>query len=143
MADDPWSEFPVIGGVTATMPAVMPGAGAWEQFPTAGPQRPEQSLTAAPGDKYRAAAIAEREGAIAKGRPLAEGYTERAGRGLGFGWYDEAMAAMQTPFEMASRRVGPGEAYRYAKAREDLRAEETAKATKGILGGAAESQEVR
>jgi hypothetical protein len=88
-------------------------------------------------DPYRKAAIAERDRLVAAGATLPEGYTSRLTKGLGLNWTDEIMAGMTTPLEMIKRGVGPVEAYRYAKAREDLETEKARENT-GALGTAVE-----
>lgn len=95
---------------------------------------------AAPPDKYRQAALENRERFIKAGAEnvLPEGYTARLGRGVGLGWTDELLAAGSVPFEMIRRGVNPAEAYRYTKAEQDLAAEKTAEKTAGGLGTATE-----
>jgi hypothetical protein len=116
--------------------ATGPTAGEWS---ISVPGRAPQSLTAAPDDKYRAAAIAERDKMIAAGIPGQEGYGSRLARAAGMGWTDEVIAAGMTPFEMLKRRVGPVEAYRYAKARETLSDDAMRENTRGVLGEATEA----
>lgn len=127
MADDPYANF-----VPVEAPATdAPQADAYARYP--------QSLTASPGDKYRAAALADREKMARAGIPLNEGYTNRMVQGATLGWVDELMAAGATPFAMAQHGTwDPREGYRYAKAREDLRQEKMRENTSGALGVAAE-----
>ena len=65
-----------------------------------------------------------------------EGYTQRLG--MGIPWSDEIMAGMLTPIEMARQGVGPAEAYRYAKERENAAGARTRANTEGVGGVAAE-----
>lgn len=136
MSDDPWKEFR-IGAEVGEAPS-----GPVETYLAPGlttPRPPPPELRAAPGEQYRAAALADRERAVRAGIPLGEGYTDRLARGVGFGWTDELMAAGGVPFEMIRRgMLNPAEAYRYTKAREDLRTEQMLENTKGFGGGAAE-----
>lgn len=88
-------------------------------------------------DKYKQAAIADRNRSLELGIPLDEGYTARAAHGAGLNWTDEALAGLMAVPEMAYRGVGYGEAYNYTKARQDL-AYENAQKNTGALGTAAE-----
>ena len=55
------------------------------------------------------------------------------------GWTDDIMAGMATPFEMVRRgTTDPREGYRYARAFQDLSAEQRAKKTAGLAGGTME-----
>jgi hypothetical protein len=138
---NPWEDFksPIAPPTGATG-----DASPWESFQK--PVAPFQAIPgvtpapAAPPDKYRQAALENRERFIKAGAEnvLPEGYTARLGRGVGLGWTDELLAAGATPIEMARRGVGPAEAYRYAKAEQDLAAEKTAEKTAGPLGTATE-----
>jgi len=140
MADDPWAEYR-----NAEAPQQAP-SDPWSVYRSPGTASPvvstpgaPQSMTASPEDKYRAAAIEERDRALKLGIPLQEGYTSRLARGVGMGWTDELMAAGATPFEMIKRGLtDPREAYRYTKARENLRGEQTDVNTRGALGTGAE-----
>jgi hypothetical protein len=87
-----------------------------------------------PPDKYRAAAEAD----LARPMPYGvQGYTQRIG--MGIPWSDEIMAAALTPIEMARQgTINPAEAYRYAKARENLSNERTRENTAGVGGTLAE-----
>ena len=85
-------------------------------------------------DKYGEAAKAD----LARPQPYGtRGYTSRVG--MGIPWSDEIMAGMTTPIEMVRRgTTDPAEAYRYAKARENLQNEQTRANTPGVLGVGAE-----
>jgi hypothetical protein len=90
-------------------------------------------------DKYRQAAIADRDKLVAAGANLPEGYTDRAARGAGLGWADELVAGATVPLEMIKRGTwSPAEAYRYNKAALDLRNEKTDENTAGAGGVAAD-----
>ena len=148
-----WEEYPdadapaapassVASAAPATPAAMLSGnENWWKGFPDA-PVAPHQVIPGVtPGpDKYRQAALENRERFVKAGAEniLPEGYTSRLGKGVGLNWTDELMAAGATPIEMARRGVGPAEAYKYAKAEQDLAAEKTAEKTKGPLGMATE-----
>lgn len=92
----------------------------------------------APPDKYRQAAIEERDAMKAKGIDTGAGLTRRLAQGATFGGADEVMAALSTPFEMVKRGTfDPREGYNYAKARENLIVEDARKNT-GLAGDIAE-----
>lgn len=59
-------------------------------------------------------------------------------QGATFGAADEILAGLMTPVQMLKRGVGPGEAWRYAKAKEDMRLED-ARAAGGVAGGIGEA----
>ncbi len=94
-----------------------------------------------PEDKYRQAAredFARQKAAGVPGSPDVATLPERALHGATFGFLDELAAGASTPFEMIRRgTLNPAEAYRYNKAREDLRFE-NARNQQGALGTAAE-----
>ena len=93
------------------------------------------AASAAPLDKYQQAARDEyaRNPALAK----LTGYTGRAG--MGIPWSDEIQAGLLTPFEMLRQgTLNPAEAYRYAKARENLIGAQTRENTAGVGGTLAE-----
>jgi hypothetical protein len=69
-------------------------------------------------DKYKQAAIEERDALKAKGVDTGAGYTRRLAQGATFNLADEIMAGAMTPLEMFKRGINPKEAYKYAKARE-------------------------
>ena len=133
--EDPWADY-----VTPAVPA--PGADPWADFTTGAPTtEPTARITVRPPDKYREAAIADRQRIIdAAGEGLLnEGLTSRLTQGLGMGWTDDVMAAGATPLEMIRRgTLDPREGYRYARAFQDLTAEERAKKTAGLAGGTME-----
>lgn len=96
-----------------------------------------QPATPAP-DKYQQAALDERNAMQAKGIDTGAGLTRRLAQGASFNLADEVLAGLSTPLEMVKRgTINPAEAYKYAKAREDLILEDARKNT-GALGTAAE-----
>ena len=89
-------------------------------------------------DKFKQAAIEERDALKAKGIDTGAGYTRRLAQGATFNLADEALAGLTTPLEMIKRGTfSPREGYNYAKAREDLIMEDARKNT-GALGTVAE-----
>ena len=99
--------------------------------------------TSTPINKYRQAAIEDRNKLISGGALPApgsfgeafQGYGRRIGQGAGLGWTDELMAAGETPIQMFRRgTLDPREGYRYAKAGQDLSLEKAREATPGIPG---------
>ena len=94
------------------------------------------SFKAAPKpDKYQQAAAEE-----LKANPLMEsqiGLTRRLVHGATLGADNTISAAALTPVEMFKRGIGPGEAYNYAKAREDMLLDKSREKT-GALGTASE-----
>lgn len=88
-------------------------------------------------DKYQQAAIDEQAELKAKGIDTGAGFTRRLAHGATLGADSTLLAAALTPVEMFKRGVGPGEAYNYAKAREDQIMGDARKNT-GALGTAAE-----
>ena len=88
-------------------------------------------------DQYKQAAIDERDQLQSQGIDPGAGYTRRLVHGWTFGADNTVLAALQTPLEMFKRGVGPGEAYNYAKAREDQIMGDARKNT-GALGTALE-----
>lgn len=98
---------------------------------------PQQQATA-PADKYQQAAVAERDALKAKGVDTGAGILRRAIQGASFNTADEALAALQTPLEMARQGTfDPREGYKFAKAREDLIMDDARKNT-GVAGTVAE-----
>lgn len=93
--------------------------------------------TEAPPDKYQQAAVEERNQLQSQGIDTGAGYTRRLAHGATFGADNTILAAALTPLEMFKRGVGPGEAYNYAKAREDQIMGDARKNT-GALGTALE-----
>ena len=91
----------------------------------------------APPDKYQQAAVEERNQLQSQGIDTGAGYTRRLAHGATFGADNTILAAALTPLEMFKRGVGPGEAYNYAKAREDQIMGDARKNT-GALGTALE-----
>src|SRR5262245_11161266 len=72
-------------------------------------------------DKYRQAAEQEFADLKAKGVPVEAGLSRRVAQGATLGAADEILAGLQTPLEMVKRgTLDPREAYRYAKARENV-----------------------
>lgn len=88
-------------------------------------------------DKYKQAAIEERDALKAKGIDTGAGLTRRLAQGATFNLADEIIAGALTPVEMFKRGINPREAYNFAKAREDLIMEDARKET-GALGSALE-----
>jgi hypothetical protein len=106
---------------------------AWTPLP--GPKKAE---AAAEPDQYRATVRKEIDADRAKGLPLGSPSQRLIVQGMTLNAADDLMAGAVTPLEMIKRRTwNPAEAYRYAKAREDLMTEDARKET-GILGTAAE-----
>jgi hypothetical protein len=118
----------------------------WDEYPDAsevpvGTTQPggPAERAAVPVDKYRQAAIEDRNKLVAAGANLPEGYTDRAARGAGLGWADELVAGATVPLEMIKRGTwSPAEAYRYNKAALDLRNQKTDENTAGAGGVAAD-----
>lgn len=133
--DDPYAAIstPATRSVTA---AEEVGTDPYAQYTAPGlttPRAPVE-MRASPEDKYRAAAIADVTRANKAG--YEPGYTERVGKGAGFGWTDELMAAGRTPIEMFRHgTIDPREGYRYAKAQQDVLDQQMERNTAG-LGGA-------
>lgn len=97
----------------------------------------DQLKTPAP-DKYKQAAIKDRDLLKSKGMDTAAGLTRLGLQGATFNLADEALAGLLTPFEMLKRGTwDPREGYRYAKASEDLNLEEGRKQA-GMAAPAAE-----
>ena len=89
-------------------------------------------------DPNRIEARKEIDALKAKGAPTSSAFQRRLLQGMTFNAADEILAGLQTPLEMARRGTwSPSEAYKYAKAREDLILEDARKET-GALGTAAE-----
>ena len=95
--------------------------------------KPAASTAPVPPDKYQQAAIEERDALKAQGIDTGAGYTRRAIQGATLNLADEAIAGLTTPLEMFKRgTLDPREAYKYAKAREDLILDESRKNTGGL-----------
>jgi hypothetical protein len=144
---NPWEDFqnPVAPTARdASAPVVVAparDAAPWESFPkSVAPYQAIPGVTPAPPDKYRQAAIEDRQRFIDAGAEnvLPEGYTARLGKGVGLNWTDELMAGALSPIEAIKRGVSIPEAYRYTKAAQDLSAEKAAENTAGPLGAGAE-----
>jgi hypothetical protein len=93
-------------------------------------------------DKYKQAAIEDRDRLKSKGIDTSAGLARLGLQGATFNLADEAMAGLSTPLEMIKRGTfDPREGYKYAKASEDLNLEEGRKAAgwgapaAEILGG--------
>jgi len=122
-ATDPTSDYLAPGGTQSPVMSILA----------------PQEMRASPDDKYKAAAIADRDKLIKAGFTPAASYSERMAMGAGLGWLDELMAAGSIPFKMAQHRtLSIPEAYRYGKAEQDLNIDATRANTKGVLGTAAE-----
>lgn len=136
--DDPYAAIstPATRSITA---AEEVGTDPYAQYTAPGlttPRAPTE-LSASPEDKYRAAAIADVTRMNKAG--YTPGYTERLGKGAGFGWTDELMAAGRTPIEMFRKgTLDPREGYRYAKAQQDVLDEQMERNTAGALGATTE-----
>lgn len=146
---NPWEDFqnPVVSpakGASAPagdVPAPASDVAPWESFPkSVAAYQAIPGVTPAPPDKYRQAAIEDRQRFINAGAEnvLPEGYTARLGKGVGLNWTDELMAGALSPIEAIKRGVSIPEAYRYTKAAQDLSAEKAAENTAGPLGMGAE-----
>lgn len=95
-------------------------------------------LSAAKDDPIKAEVRKEYEEQKRKGVPLNDGYARAAIQGATMNAADDILAAMATPIEMFRRKtLNPVEAFKYAKAWEDIQLEEARKNT-GALGTAAE-----
>lgn len=95
-------------------------------------------LNAPQEDEYRQRARAELKDKGLLDRGNLANLADMARKGSTFGWGDEIAAAALTPIEMVRQgTMNPVEAYRYAKAREDIMQEEAKKAT-GLAGFVAE-----
>jgi len=136
MSDDPWKDYATGAAVT---PADETATDPWSTYTSPGlttPRAPTE-MRASPEDKYRAAAIADVTRTNKAG--YEPGYTERVGKGAGFGWTDELMAAGRTPIEMFRHgTIDPREGYRYAKAQQDILDQQMEKNTAGLGGALAE-----
>lgn len=101
-------------------------------------KQPTEQQAQPQADKYRQAAIEERDQLKAKGINTGASLTRRAVQGATFGFGDEAVALLSTPLEMAKRgTLNPFEGYNYAKARENLILED-ARDNTGLVGTGAE-----
>jgi hypothetical protein len=90
-------------------------------------------------DKYKAAAVAERDALKAQGIDTGAGYTRRLAQGATMGLADEIIAGLTTPLEMVRQGTfDPREGYNYAKARENLLLEDSRNQT-GLPGAAVEA----
>lgn len=97
-----------------------------------------QNMPQQGGDPYRAQAQQRYAELKAAGVPVEYGLTRRVLQGMTLGAGDELVAAMTTPLEMLRlRTLNPVEAYRHAKAMENVALEE-ARQRQGVLGHAAE-----
>lgn len=93
---------------------------------------------APPPDKYQMAAQKESDAVKASGAPTPSPMARRVLQGATFNSADEILAGLQTPLEMIRQGTfNPAEAYRYAKAREDLILNQDRQST-GTLGTLAE-----
>lgn len=91
------------------------------------------------GDKYQQAAsdlYAKQKGAGLVGG-MSEGLANRTLQGATLGFGDELLAGLETPVEMLRHGVGPSEGYKYAKAFQDLKGDQSRRNT-GAFGTAAE-----
>lgn len=104
------------------------------------PQPAAQPATAAQPepDKYRAAAIEERDKLAKAGVDTSAGLPRIGLQGATFNTADEVLAGLTTPLEMIGNKTwNPAEGYRYAKAKQDLSLEEGRKKA-GWAGTAAD-----
>ena len=107
-------------------------------------QAAQKFLTTAatsPPDKYQQAAIEKRDLLKSKGYDTTAGIPRRVIQGASLNFADEILAAGLVPGEMISRgTLNPAEAYRYAKAGQDLSLEDARKqgGISGVLGTGAE-----
>lgn len=91
-----------------------------------------------PPDKYHADAINFINMMKEHGAPVEQGYADRIAHGATFGFSDELLAGAMTPLEMIKRgTTDPTEAYKYAKAYQDVLREDAQK-RQGTLGNIAE-----
>lgn len=140
MADeDPWAAFRTGAAVA---PASEAATDPWTVYRAPGlstPRPPPPELRASPDDKYKAAAIADRDRMTAAGFTPAASYSERMAMGAGMGWTDDVLAGFGTIPQMIRRRtLDMPEAYRYSRAEQDLNQQATRENTKGFFGTAAE-----
>lgn len=140
--DDPWRDFPRVG--ETPVPAPSAAADPWAAFPSPGSQTQTNPVAAPiagqpqPPDKYRQAAIEDRNKLIAAGITPPGDNARLIGQGAGLGWTDELLAGLETPIQMFRRGTwNLPEAYRYAKANQDLILEKS-REQGGALGTALE-----
>lgn len=101
-------------------------------------QAPEAATTKPEPDKYRSAAMADREKLAKAGVDTDAGLPRIGMQGATFNTADEILAGLTTPLEMIRNKTwNPAEGYRYAKAKEDLALEEGRKKA-GWAGTAAD-----
>lgn len=99
---------------------------------------PTPAPTATAPDPYKAAAQQEFDTLKAKGVPVEASYADRLAHGMTLGGSDEILAGLATPVEMIKRGTfNPVEAYKHAKAWQDVRLEDASK-RQGALGSVAE-----
>jgi len=142
MAEDPWAAFRTGAEVT---PAADAAIDPWTTYrapgtasPVVSPRAPVE-LRAAPDDKYKAAALADRDRMTKAGFTPAASYSERMAMGAGYGWADDVLAGIGTIPQMIQRRtLDVPEAYHYSRAEQDLNQQATRENTKGFWGTAAE-----
>jgi hypothetical protein len=97
-----------------------------------------QAPAAPSPDKYKQAAIDERNLLKSKGVDTGAGLARQILQGVTMGGADEAIAAATAPLEMIKRGIlNPAEAYRYTKARENLITDDS-RDQNGAVGTAAE-----
>lgn len=126
------------GAFDDLIPAQTKGKGAFDDLVPTNSVQPEQE------DKYRQAARKELKDKGLLDRGNLANLTDMGRKGYTFGFNDELAAAALTPIEMFRQgTLNPAEAYRFAKAREDILQEEAKRQTGGaglaaeVLGGAA------
>jgi len=131
---DTWDQF------EASNPIAITRDDPWAAFAPSTERSGDTNTTPPPPeDPYRKAAVQERDRLLRGGARLNEGYSDRAASAFSFKLGDEASAVAQIPLEMARRGTfNPAEAYRYNKAYQELKTEQTNKNTEGLGGAAAE-----
>jgi hypothetical protein len=114
------------------------GAGTWGIDAISPPTGSPSGASPQP-DKYRQAVRQEIDSLKAKGIPTGSSLQRLMVHGMTMNADDEVLAAFSTPIEMVRRGTwNPAEAYRYAKAREDVLLDD-ARRENGWLGKAFES----
>lgn len=104
----------------------------------AAPSEAAKPAKAEETDPYRIAARKEIDDLKAKGAPMQSPTLRRILQGASFNTADEILAGLRTPLEMIKQgTMDPREAYRHAKAKEDILLEDARDDT-GVLGTAAE-----
>lgn len=127
-----WESAPLVSAPSAQ----KAGGNWWEAAPLV--EEAEAKVDTPAPDKYRDAAVAERDALKAQGIDTGAGYTRRLAQGATFGLADEAIAAAMTPLEMVSHgTLDPREGYSFAKARENLLLDDSREKT-GIPGALVE-----